>query len=189
MSQSRDPSPSLTNGYRTCRCKPSCGKWLSKSARNKHYRRFINDELEYMQDSDQEDNEDRDVEQESGGSSNDRDSSGDTGSSEDAMSIDDDHSQGTCSDIDCDESSNHSYALETPISIPDNFVFDEDADDDEYLHLLLEDIAAQLDAWANPKADGDFYDICNDIITEEDRDNIRAFQLKMFANIPHHAYD
>ncbi|KAG1781383.1 hypothetical protein EV702DRAFT_1042484 [Suillus placidus] len=77
----------------------------------------------------------------------------------DAMSIDDDHSQGTCSDIDCDESSDHSYALETPISIPDNFVFDEDANDDEYLHLSLEDIAAQLDAWANPKADGDFYDI------------------------------
>jgi hypothetical protein len=84
----------------------------------------------------------------------------DTGPSEDAMSINDDHSQGTCSDIDCDESSNHSYASETPISIPENFVFDEEADDDEYLHLSLEDIAAQLDAWANSEADGDFYDIC-----------------------------
>ncbi|KAG2121439.1 hypothetical protein DEU56DRAFT_746664, partial [Suillus clintonianus] len=33
------------------------------------------------------------------------------------------------------------------------------------------------------------FDAGNDVITEEDRDNIRAFQLKMLANIPRHAYD
>ncbi|KAG1885263.1 hypothetical protein F4604DRAFT_1730884 [Suillus subluteus] len=104
------------------------------------------------------------------------------------MSVDDGNSQGACSDIDCDEASDLSYESETPIDIPDNFIFDE-ADDDEYLHFSLQDIAEQLDAWAGPNVDGDFYDIRNDIITEEDRDNIRAFQLKMLANIPRHAYD
>ncbi|KAG1745530.1 uncharacterized protein EDB91DRAFT_1246408 [Suillus paluster] len=158
MSQSRNPSP--TDDYGTCRCKPSCGKWLSKSARNKHYRKFINNELECMEDSDQEDDEDRYMEQESG-SSND-DSTGrsfHTGSSEDVMSIDDGCSQAACSDIDCDESSDHSYASETPINIPENFIFDEEADDDEYLHLSLQDIAEQLNAWADPNGDGDFYDV------------------------------
>jgi hypothetical protein len=74
------------------------------------------------------------------------------------MSVDNGYSQGACSDIDCDEASDLSYESETPIDVPENFIFDE-ADDDEYLHFSLQDIAEQLDAWAGSNADSDFYDI------------------------------
>jgi hypothetical protein len=59
-----------TDDYGTCRCKPSCGKWLSKSACNKHYHKISNDELECMEDldSDQGDDEDGHMEKESSSS-------------------------------------------------------------------------------------------------------------------------
>ncbi|KAG2072423.1 hypothetical protein BDR04DRAFT_1096680 [Suillus decipiens] len=120
MSQSKNSSP--TDDYDTCRCKPSCGKWLPNSTRNQHYRTLINDELGCMEDSDSDQEDDEDMQESS--SSNDESKSFHTGSSdsEDVMSIDDGRSQATCSDTDCDGESDLSRASETPFDIPDNLI-------------------------------------------------------------------
>jgi len=52
MSQSQNPS--LDDGYKTCWCKPSCGKRLSKTARNKHYHKLSQADMEYVLDSEEE---------------------------------------------------------------------------------------------------------------------------------------
>jgi hypothetical protein len=52
MSQFQNPP--LNDGYKTCRCKPSCGKWLSKTARDKHYLKLSQADMEYVLDSEEE---------------------------------------------------------------------------------------------------------------------------------------
>jgi len=73
-------------------------------------------------------------------------------------------SQGTAHTApDYDELSNRRDSSEPPNNIPDHLVFEED--DEEDIHLSLQDIVEQLEAWVVPNTDGDFYDLREHLFT------------------------
>ncbi|KAJ7506447.1 hypothetical protein B0H11DRAFT_2219815 [Mycena galericulata] len=65
--------------------------------------------------------------------------------------------------------------------------FDEFQDVD--IPISREEMICQLDEMIMPDKEERLWDIRNDVLSEEDRDNIRAFKLKLMANMPRTAFD
>ncbi|KAJ7450206.1 hypothetical protein FB451DRAFT_1527969, partial [Mycena latifolia] len=55
--------------------------------------------------------------------------------------------------------------------------------------ISREEMIRQLEEMIMPDDEADLWKIRNDVITEQDRDNIRAFKLKLMANMPRSAFN
>ncbi|KIJ13519.1 hypothetical protein PAXINDRAFT_117019, partial [Paxillus involutus ATCC 200175] len=170
--------------YKRCHCTPSCYKWLSTHTREHHYGQA--DPLHVLQSDygsdDEPESSDEQIEvnepEEDSHSDNlatktTRQSSGSTTNDSGSSSI-----PSASQDRDTGSARSWSSMLQ----------FDE-SDNEEDLHLSLEEIEDQLNAWLSAERDQEFFDIRNNVLTEEDWDNIRAFKLKMMANMPRRIYD
>jgi hypothetical protein len=77
------------------------------------------------------------------------------------MDVDDD-SQGTHGESESrhpGEPSDHLSQQSMDSDGADHLLFEDDEDESQDLRLSLEDIREQLEAWAEPNTDGDFYEI------------------------------
>ncbi|KAG2749992.1 hypothetical protein P692DRAFT_201712128 [Suillus brevipes Sb2] len=180
---------------RRCKCNPGCFKMLSRKTRNNHYSR-TNANL---------------MEPSSSGSKSDEPTSH-SNEADDALTQDneaDDEPTMPEASESLQSSDSESDVL-LPFDHSDNIqhsVF-HDEDFNEDLFPTLEEIEEQLAAWTRPEIEEDFHSIREStpiqiytcaitiainigdrILTEQDRDNICAFQLKLSSHMPRRMYD
>ncbi|KAJ7095754.1 hypothetical protein B0H15DRAFT_69465 [Mycena belliarum] len=55
--------------------------------------------------------------------------------------------------------------------------------------LTPEEMIRQLEEMILPEDEAELWNICNDVVTEQDRDIIRAFKLKLMSNMPRAAFN
>ncbi|KAJ7215472.1 hypothetical protein GGX14DRAFT_391900 [Mycena pura] len=78
------------------------------------------------------------------------------------------------------------HPLPTDVDIEPWSGFDEFLDVDT--PVSLEEMVKQLDEMMGPDNEAELWDVRNHVLTEQDRDNIRAFKLKMVSKMPRTAY-
>ncbi|KAJ7181861.1 hypothetical protein C8R46DRAFT_1210212 [Mycena filopes] len=111
-------------------------------------------------------------------------------------------------DVDTDSSASHEDSSDTDSSIPDIESdygsdtepfgaafgmdleewksFDEDGDHD--VPLTRDEMIAELEEMLGPDEEGKLWERRNEILSDQDHDNIRAFRLRLLCNIPHVAF-
>ncbi|KAG6379825.1 hypothetical protein JVT61DRAFT_10373 [Boletus reticuloceps] len=150
-----------------CQCSPSCYKWLHPETRRKHY---AAPDPENVLDSDL-GSDDIKMEKTSSGT-------------------EEETSDFPCSDNtsedDADSVISDGHLVWSRSNKEDQLVYNEE---EEIAQESPKDIVERLHDWYGPRIEEKLYHIRHLMITDKDRDNIRAFQLKLSCNMPRCIFD
>ncbi|KAH7917964.1 hypothetical protein BV22DRAFT_1187293 [Leucogyrophana mollusca] len=157
---------------KTCRCNPVCNKLLSYAQRRRHY--------SLARDRGEESN----IEGSLSGSN--EISEGPDGAQQEEGSAEDVDEPGS-SEVSDDEGVDNASSPAGNEHDP-QWDWEEGSDGDDEL-LTEEEMLERLEEITGLQTEGDLYDLRNDMLSETDRDNIRAFKFWMMSNISRLAFN
>ncbi|KAF7378176.1 hypothetical protein MSAN_00242100 [Mycena sanguinolenta] len=204
MPKLKSKSSGLPEKKKFCHCKPTCGELITKRSRQRHYRLISEPSTILPSQSEEENNSDSDD------STSEMDLDDSTITPHDAespnyshflgdnsqvpMDVDDTRNDGTRNDLTAGEDtlsglesdSDHGYDGLDLDDLSDHEW--DDFDEDQDIPLTREEMLRELEEMLDADEEAALWDIRNKTLTEQDRDNIAAFQLKMISNMPRVAF-
>ncbi|KAJ7827294.1 hypothetical protein B0H13DRAFT_2373944 [Mycena leptocephala] len=193
------PASNLIEKKKYCHCKPLCGELLTKRTRREHYRNVSPDSI-LPSESESEAESDElgpfyDMEIDLTPNAHLPISpfpSGiriDSAAAEpDDISMDFDEAPIDSLDYDSSQHESSDSESEHDPSVPADEWRSFDEDEDQEVPISREEMIEELNQMLGLDEEAALWDFRNKILTEEDRDNICAFQLKMLSNMPHIAF-
>ncbi|KAF7345179.1 hypothetical protein MSAN_01894200 [Mycena sanguinolenta] len=194
-SKSKPKPKSKSDNYKYCHCKPTCGKWISARTRRDHYSQIPDPttiEPSESGDDTQSEPEDSPSEMELDEHPDHAqivefsDEVGQISPEEIPMEVD--HlSDNDLSSVGSDSENDYGGLELDELEANEWADFDEEADYD--IPISREEMVRELEEMLDADEEGALWDNRNGILTEQDRDNISAFQLKMISNMPRVAFE